>query len=793
MIKIYKFNNYYNRIIKKYDTVAEYDYDHSIYYTQNVINFDPGNGIQTEIVIGTSNYNGDGDYLLYIENNAIVSRWFIIDTFRIRKGQYRIILKRDLIADNYNNILNCPMLINKGMVNYDNPLVFNNEGMSFNEIKQQEIPLTDTKNNFPYIVLYCAKNAEVQSNIPVKADFTTKADIEINQPLANSIYNPGTYNAKSYKVNLELYFENLRGTLKEINYNANSDGNRSIRIVGTGRNYPYLSTALAEENISDVFNSLNEGLSMSELLTAVRATEFNTITTERETAFNNIISKGSVVLRDSEGAYYRISIDKTEKSGDSRWLKPEDGSVYNFLNTSMTNIYDTWRSNASESLPGLISYPFKLDNKYYEYQVIATPMENLDFTVTFDPTGKVTTEDSECNIMLFPYGDVVTWKNGILLRNIDKDTQLSIARAIAQKSSSFIYDMQLLPYAPSSISRAVTNDIIDASELSENQYTEFEYEDIVRGVCFWCDSANFTLDIEKPLTVNKNAIDYKIDSNCNKYRLCSPNYNGIFEFNTAKNGNVDFFNIDVTYRPYNPYIHINPNFKSLYGTDFNDARGLICGGDFSLPITGDKFAEYELNNKNYLNVFNREIQHMDFENNINNINAAASAIAGTFTGAAAGAATGGISTGNPYGAAIGAVVGGVASGIGGLVDYSLLQQQQKENKDLAIDMFNYRLGNIKALPYSLNKVTPLTYNNKIFPFVEYYTCTDEEKEILRNKIKYNGMTLNTINTISNIKTNYTEDTDIHFYQGTPIRLENTMLNADEVFEIFNELQKGVYL
>ena len=782
-----EYNNYYNRIIKVGSYISYID------QTFLNVNFNPNDGLNTEQIVNWSN-SWTPDYMLEEDDNGnIVSRWFVLDWQRVRGKQYRAKLKGDLIADNYTNVLECPMIINKGMVNYDNPLVFNNEGMSFNEIKQQEIPLTDNRNNFPYIVVYCAKNAEVKTGITVKADFTTKADIEINQPLANSIYNPDTYSGKSHKVNLELYFENLRGTLKEINYNASSDGNRSIRVAGTGTVYPYLSTAEAELNLSDVFNSLNAGLSMSDLLSAVRLTEFNTISVETETAFNNIISKGSAVLRDSEGAYYRISINKTEKSGESKWLKPTDGSVYNFLNTAMTNIYPTWRSNAGESVPGIISHPFKLDNNYYEYQVIATPMEDLDFTVSFDPTGKVTTEDSECNIMLFPYGDVVTWRNGIKLRNIDKDVQLAIARSIAQQSSGAVYDMQLLPYAPSSISRAVNNDIIDASNLSENQYTEFEYDDMVRGVCFWCDSANFSLDIAKPITVNKTAIDYKIDSNCNKYRLCSPNYNGAFEFNAAKNGDVDFFNIDVTYRPYNPYIHINPNFKSLYGTDFNDARGLICGGDFSLPITGDAFAQYELNNKNYLNVFNREIQHMDFENNINNTNAIASAIAGTFTGAAAGAATGGISTGNPYGAAIGAMVGGVASGIGGLVDYSLLQQQQKENKDLAMDMFNYKLGNIKALPYSLNKVTPLTYNNKIFPFIEYYTCTDEEKEILRNKIKYNGMTLNTIGTISDVKANYTEDNDIHFYQGTPIRLHTDKLSADEVYEIFSELQKGVYL
>ena len=47
------------------------------------------------------------------------------------------------------------------------------------------------------------------------------------------------------------------------------------------------------------------------------------------------------------------------------------------------------------------------------------------------------------------------------------------------------------------------------------------------------------------------------------------------------NQGIDSFDIECTYKPYNPYIHISPNYKGLYGKDFDDIRGLICGGDFS--------------------------------------------------------------------------------------------------------------------------------------------------------------------------------------------------------------------
>lgn len=50
----------------------------------------------------------------------------------------------------------------------------------------------------------------------------------------------------------------------------------------------------------------------------------------------------------------------------------------------------------------------------------------------------------------------------------------------------------------------------------------------------------------------------------------SPNFNGQFEFSLAKNKqDITSFNVDYTYKPYAPYIHVNPIFNpdGLYGKD----------------------------------------------------------------------------------------------------------------------------------------------------------------------------------------------------------------------------------
>ena len=95
------FNNYYNRMVKLPGDTTE-DYPEPI-YTLDATNFVPNDGVNTEHTVGTYDYSGEGDYLLVVEApNKVVQRWFIIDSVRNRQGQYKLTLRRDLIADYYN-------------------------------------------------------------------------------------------------------------------------------------------------------------------------------------------------------------------------------------------------------------------------------------------------------------------------------------------------------------------------------------------------------------------------------------------------------------------------------------------------------------------------------------------------------------------------------------------------------------------------------------------------------------------------------------------------------------------
>ena len=153
------FNNYFNRIIKRYSTKADYISHSEAYYDFSNINFNPNDGVTTTQIIGSENqkqiadgivpvplaweHDGNPDYIIAYETEqvgiatvqVIKSRWFIVESVRTRNGQYSLKLKRDSIADHFDTLLTCPAFIKKGTVTDDNPLIVNSEGISVNQIK----------------------------------------------------------------------------------------------------------------------------------------------------------------------------------------------------------------------------------------------------------------------------------------------------------------------------------------------------------------------------------------------------------------------------------------------------------------------------------------------------------------------------------------------------------------------------------------------------------------------------------------------------------------------------------
>ena len=85
------YNNYYNRIVKKEDTLDAYLEYQS--YEPLSCNFNPADGIDTEQIFNVPYIDNtpSADYAVVVnEANDITSRWFIVNASRIRGGQYRL-------------------------------------------------------------------------------------------------------------------------------------------------------------------------------------------------------------------------------------------------------------------------------------------------------------------------------------------------------------------------------------------------------------------------------------------------------------------------------------------------------------------------------------------------------------------------------------------------------------------------------------------------------------------------------------------------------------------------------
>ena len=104
------------------------------------------------------------------------------------------------------------------------------------------------------------------------------------------------------------------------------------------------------------------------------------------------------------------------------------------------------------------------------------------------------------------------------------------------------------------------------------------------------------------------------------------------------------------------------------------------------------------------------------------------------------------------------------------------------------DIHYMQLENIKALPIGLAKTSYLTNNNKLFPFLEFYTCTPTEEMAVRNLLDYNGMTINRIGKIKD----FPSVEELPYIKAKLIRIDV----VDETHQgkaISDELATGVYL
>ena len=163
-------------------------------------------------------------------------------------------------------------------------------------------------------------------------------------------------------------------------------------------------------------------------------------------------------------------------------------------------------------------------------------------------------------------------------------------------------------------------------------------------------------------------------------------------------------------------------------------------------------------------------------------------ITAPLTGGVAGDVNASLAGAGALGKGVGSVVG-VGMGLaGGIADYVKTVELNKEALNYNYDMYSYNLQNIQALPQTLSSISSYDANNKLWPFLEIYECSDIEKDAMKNKLIYNGMKIGRIDTINNFIS-----VTANYVKAKLIRNEISDLDYNELNDIALELDKGVFM
>lgn len=787
------------------------------------------------------------------------------------KNEQILTLRRDLVVDYYDKIKNDNIYINRGWAAKGDPFVVNNEGFSFNQLIKSRTPLTDST-NCAWVVGYMSTSPIYYDDAYTEktAVSTVYSDSILNRAeVFNSMSDFPGYNVSTNKPNntfgipknnnvtvkgistkITYYEEVTSSVANKYNYKLSTNF-----IYGTVSGYPKatrIDPSAAAVHNADSFIAVETSSADIDAQASSHAQVLNTLFTQVSADSANLYNKlndyyvNAIIhdntgykdldeLKDIEGRlfydstnnkYYTAKLIKENAGTTSiNWnvdpRSSDEGSNFSQLQQALINYATPLFGGVNYSFRQFDSTVWDCDITYTNWKIKFTeyiPVSNLYLNISNTRNNLI--DAPYCMFAIpcsynFNTGEVgkssIDIFSGFDITTAGANTAIEAGEAIANafSGSSFLYDLQLLPYCP--IPDKVANGKIVKGSMIENQDYQYIYNNSAKNIMFWCTKSNFHIDISKQV----NITNYKRESNTQFYRLCSPNFAAAFDFSPAKNNGVWGYAIDYSYKPYSPYIHVAPFFCWLYkdGTKYysyatardaqnRDVRGLICSGDFSLPITSDQWNTYRLANVNYQNIFNREVKNLEknqyYEAEMESFGTTIGTIMGAVTGAGGGASAGSLfgATGGAIGSAIGAIAGGISSYVYGEKQKDVNKELRAEELNLKSDLWNYNLGNIKARPDTLSKVSAYNLNNKVFPVLEIYDCTDEEKTLFDNFINLNGMTINRISSLASqlaiTDLDYTPTKK--FISGTVIRFESATIYEDlhALNNLASELKRGVY-
>lgn len=776
------YNNYANRTLKFEASVSDYlgvSNENLIATITNASLWNPNDGITGAVVTPTdTDFSTEPDYCITSEDgNTVESRWFVLETVRLQKGQYRCSTRRDVFAEAWDDLMDATCNIDRAILNKYSPLIFNPEPISVNQILDSETMIKD-QTRVPWIVFYGeSQPSPVTAAINYNYDYT-----------GSSITTFAAQNTFNY------LSDNEHDIQAVLNYVSQAPGgyaaSNKLRLLPYGIQFDGADASYWLQNVLYPINMTNPD-AVPNLATDFKAQYSLKGSAEAEATY---AMNDKIFFDTTTSKHYRLHANYTNAVEVTEVMPSAYTSMLTKFRNILTNCTDITFASG-HSINDVEARNFRL---IYWYRTMTLTYEELTEYPTIDaqvPASSYVPSDAPYFMWCMPYGTVkvkYTIGGNPLYLFTDKDVNLAVAQAFARaNSTNKLFDVQLVPFAPIpdefitgpgeiTVPAGETH-LTDVSTMTET----IDGVTAPIGFIFSCPKTSFKRQIRLPVKITPD--DPKVSDITELYRLYSPNYGSSFEFSLAKNDGLSGFNIRCTYMPIQPYIRVAPIWGGIYGTSTqeDDVRGLICGGDYSLARVNDAWVNYKENNLNFEAVFNREISHLDVMHKYERVE--------QISGTALGALEGGVIGGKVFGSA-GAVVGAGGAIGTGIADLAIGESRYKENKSYATDMHNLQLGNVQATPVSLARTTAFHIDNRYFPILAKYKCTDEEKKSVVDFIVNRSMNVGIIDKPGNYMNIWSYDGKNAriFMQGSIIKI-NTKFDTHFVDELSDEFRRGVYL
>ena len=522
---------------------------------------------------------------------------------------------------------------------------------------------------------------------------------------------------------------------------------------------------------------------------------------------------GLTLHRDLIADQYDEIMNNTESYIERGWCDVSNSAIYNSEPMTFNQIKSNQRHLYDKSqCPWIVLYftpakkidgadtnfpektvSWKYNGQTYTMKVTFNTVEKTMLDDEGYTQGLTQSEQTPYAIAAMPYATRDYYLGDLKLGSTELKNNLACAMAIsrAYSSSGWLMDAQLLPYCPCKEVLRSDGNIDLTKALSFAPIVEGAAR---RGALISCKDATFasTLYSSTGAVFKHTVTNIKFDNLTTKCRLVSPNGNGSFEFNPAKMVYADDADIGFeaycTYMPFQPYIRVVPHFARLYGEEFGDYRGLICGGDFSLPQISDSWEAYQVQNKNYEKMFNRQIQSLELQQKADFTRDIISAFAGADVAGAAGGSIG-MSMGGGVGNNLGVVAGSGTSLALGVLETGMNQDLRFDQRRTMELQHNWQLQNIQALPYSVTKVNNFNIDNTYVPYLELYNCDDYETQNLGTYLELNSYSIKRYGKFNE----YVKPTGRTFLKGTFIRLSGVSDDAHYLAAITDEVSQGFYI